>query len=114
MQLENDLERLLRRERPPAGFAARVMQRVEQEKRTRPSAHAPWWRAAAAAVLLSLIGGAWIAHYETERRQRDLIAQRRIEQQQGERARAEVLLALHITSSKMHAAREQVRELGNH
>jgi hypothetical protein len=110
MQLEKDLERLLRRERPPAGFAARVMQRVEQEERTRPPAHAPWWRAAAAAVLLTLGGGAWITHYEIERRQQAAT----IEREQGERARAAVLLALRITSAKMHAAREQVRELGTH
>jgi hypothetical protein len=112
MQLENDLERLLRRERPPAGFAARVMQRVEQEQRTRPAVRAPWWRAAAAAVLLALGGGVWITHYEIERRQQDQA--RLIERQQGERARAEVLLALRITSSKMHAAREHVRDLGAH
>jgi hypothetical protein len=113
MQLENDLERLLRRERPPAGFAARVMQRVEQEQRTRPAVHAPWWRAAAAAVLLALGGGVWITHYEIERRQQDL-ARQQFERQQGERAKAEVLFALRITSSKMHAAREHVRELGTH
>jgi len=113
MQLENDLERLLHRERPPAGFAARVMQRVEQEERTRSTVRAPWWRAAAAAVLLALGGGAWITHYEIERR--DLIEQQaRLERQQGERAKAEVLFALRIASSKMHAAREQVRELGTH
>jgi hypothetical protein len=113
MQLEKDLERLLRRERPPAGFAARVMQRVEQEERTRPSAHAPWWRAAAAAVLLTLGGGAWITHNQIERREQDQV-RINIERQQGERAKAEVLFALRIASSKMHAAREHVRELGTH
>ncbi len=115
MELENDLKRLLRPERPPAGFAARVMQRVEQEQEAAkrpPSAHAPWRRAVAAAVLLTLGGGAWITHYEIERRQQQRIAD--LARLEGERAKAEVLLALRITSSKVHAAREHVRELGTH
>lgn len=99
MQLEDkDLERLLRRERPPAGFAARVMQRVDDEERRSRST---WWRAAAAAVLLTIIGSGWMAHHEIERRR-------------GERAKAQVLLALRITSAKMNAARDHVRDLGTH
>lgn len=104
MELEKDLERLLRRERPPAGFAARVIQRIEQEedRRGRLSlTKGTWWRALAAGLLLTIVGGGWIAHHELERRE-------------GERARAQVLLALQITSAKMHAAREHVRELGAH
>lgn len=104
MELEKDLERLLRRERPPAGFAARVMQRIETEGGGRgrlSSFGGGWWRAMAAALLLTIIGGGWIAHHQLERRE-------------GERARAQVLLALQITSAKMHAAREHVRELGAH
>ena len=104
MPMEKDLELVLRRERPPAGFAARVMQRVGEEERSRRrlSARAhlgSWWRAVAAMLLLTIAGGAWLTHYELERRQ-------------GERAKAQVLLALRITGAKMHAAREQVRELG--
>lgn len=106
MELEKDLERLLRRERPPAGFAARVMQRIDSEGDDRRGRLAPtmrngWWRALAAALLLAIVGGGWIAHHEQEQRE-------------GERARAQVLLALQITSAKMHAAREHVRELGTH
>jgi hypothetical protein len=96
MQLEKDLECLLRRERPPAGFAARVVRRVEkQDRRGRLSS------LVAAAVLLAMIGGGWMTHHEIERRR-------------GERAKAEVLLALRITGAKMHAAREHVRDLGTH
>jgi hypothetical protein len=89
MELERELERVLRRERPPAGFAARVMKRIDEE---RHEAHAPWFRAVAAAVLLTVVGGGFAAHHELERRR-------------GERARAEVLLALRITGEKVHAAR---------
>jgi hypothetical protein len=105
MPLEKDLELVLRRERPPAGFAARVMQRVAEEERSRrrlPSTvHlGSWWRAVAAMLLLTIAGGGWLTHYELERRE-------------GERAKAQVLLALRITGAKMHAAREQIRELGS-
>lgn len=104
MPLEKDLELVLRRERPPAGFAARVMQRVDEEGRGRQRnssmGHGSWWRAIAAMLLLTIAGGGWLTHYELERRE-------------GERARSQVLLALRITGAKMHAAREQVRELGS-
>jgi hypothetical protein len=102
MELERDLERVLRRERPSAGFAARVMKRIEEqaaEEAERRRRQAPWFRAVAAAVLLTLLGGGFAARHEMERRR-------------GERAKAEVLLALRITGAKMHAAREHVRELG--
>ena len=102
MELEKDLERILRRERPPAGFAARVMKRIDEtERRGHHSSSATWIRAVAAAVLLTIVGGGFLVHHEIERRR-------------GEHARAQVLLALRITGSKMHAAREQVRDLGNH
>ena len=103
MSLERDLERILRRERPPAGFAARVMRRaeVEEEERSRrraASGRHSWWRAVAAILLLTIAGGGWLAHMEVERRD-------------GERARAQVLLALRITGAKVRAARDQVRQL---
>ena len=102
MHVEHELERLLRRERPPAGFAARVMEQVKADDarrgRSASTTHTAWWRAVAAAVLLTLVGGSWMAHHEIERRR-------------GEQAKAQVLLALRITSSKMHHAREHVRDL---
>jgi hypothetical protein len=104
MPLEKDLELALRRERPPAGFAARVMERVEEEERSRrrfaSAGHRSWWQAIAATLLLTIAGGGWLTYNAIERRE-------------GERARAQVLLALRITGAKMHAAREQVRELGS-
>ncbi len=104
MALEKKLEVVLRRERPPAGFAARVMDRIEEQERSRrrPASrgHGSWWRALAAMLLLTIAGGGWLVHDEIERRE-------------GERARTQVLLALRITGAKMHAAREQIRELGS-
>jgi len=96
MDIESDLKRALRRESPPAGFAQRVMARVDAPLPRR----APWWRAVAAGLLLTVLGGGWAAHKQIERRE-------------GERARDEVMLALRITGAKVRSAQEHVREIGN-
>jgi hypothetical protein len=96
MSLENDLRHALRREPPPAGFASRVLQRIEHEqapKRTR------WWRAVAASVTLTALLGGWAAHTIHERRE-------------GERAREQVLLALKIAGEKVRYAQQEVRTIG--
>jgi len=97
MDIESDLKRALRRESPPAGVAQRVIARIDAPLPRR----APWWRAVAAGLLLTVLGGGWLEHKEIERRA-------------GEHARDEVMLALRITSSKVHSAQEHVREMGNH
>ena len=97
MNLENDLKRALRREPPPAGFADRVMERLQRdERRTRPV----WWRAAAASVMLAAVLGGYALHQRHER--------------QGERAREQVLRAMSIASEKVAYAQQQVREIGSH
>lgn len=103
MALEQELKRVLESERPPAGFAARVMARVDRSDTGGVSARirGPWRSAVAATLLLTIGAGSWLAHHEVERRR-------------GEHARAQVLLALHITAQKIHVAREQVRDLGAH
>ena len=97
MSLENDLRNALRRESPPAGFASRVLQRIEHEQ------HAPkrnrWWRAVAASVTLTALLGGWAAHTIHERRE-------------GERAREQVLLALKIAGEKVRYAQHEVRTIG--
>lgn len=97
MDIESDLKRALRRERPPAGFADRVLARLDEPH----SAPRPRWRAVAAGILLTAVVGGWAARQEIHRRE-------------GEKAREEVLLALHIAGAKMRAAQEHVREIGSH
>ena len=99
MQLEHNLERSLRRERPVPGLADRVFGRIQTESWRRPRAGA--WRALAATVMLLALGGGWAAHHEMER-----LA--------GERARDQALLALHIAGAKVHYAQQQVRGIGSH
>ena len=105
MNLEDDLKRALRRQSPPAGFADRVMQRIEQESteterrtpdhRTRPV----WWRAAAASVTLAAILGGYATHRVAEHRR-------------GEHAKEQVLTAMRIAGEKVRYAQQEVRGIG--
>jgi uncharacterized protein HemX len=117
--LEDELRRSLRRLDVPAGFANRVMARVEQQAAAKPGfawyrlfrtefwARARAWAgqravlslAATAAVLVLAVSFVmWRQHRIRE------------EQRQGELARAQVMEALHITSVKLHLVRTRVRE----
>jgi hypothetical protein len=96
-QLESELRHALRPEAPPAGFAERVLQRVDDEHPR--SAERGWRRlfatpalrwAAAGALCLAAVGG-----YEVRQREQRLA---------GEEAKRKVMLALRITSAKMQHA----------
>ena len=92
--MEDELRLALKRVEPPSGFEDRVMARV-------PSRQKAWlprnWMAAAAAVLVAVLGaGSW--EYQRAREQR--IA--------AEQAKAELIFALELTSSKLQATRSKV------
>lgn len=88
---EDELRSALRRENPPAGFANRVLERTSPRAGGRPH----WAAWAVAASLLLSMGGV-----EYKRRQ-----------DQGQRAKQQLLLALDITSSKLALAQKRVTEL---
>jgi p-aminobenzoyl-glutamate transporter AbgT len=105
MNLDNDLKRALRRESPPAGFAERLMARIDAAPgvngtngRLKPAA--TWWRAAAASVTLAALLGGFATHRVIERRR-------------GERAREELLRALSIAAEKVQYAQQEVRGIGS-
>lgn len=101
MNLEHDLKRAMQRESPPAGFAGRVMQRIEREQRQQaPRPRPMWWRAAAASVILAAALGGYRIH--------------EVRRQEGERAKEQVLRAMSIASEKVRYAQQQVREIGSH
>ena len=100
MDLENDLSRVLRRESPPAGFADRVLARIEREEAHARHRRPAWWRAAAASVALTALVGGWATHSYIQHREE-------------ERAKEQVLLALRIASSKVRIAQQEVRGIGN-
>jgi len=88
----------------PAGFADRVMSRIAPQPRRTPFFWRPLWSltAVAAVLVLAVFGGV-----EHDRQQR--IA--------GERARAQVLLALRITGTTLHDVQQKIsaeENLPNH
>lgn len=96
---EHDLERALRRRGPAPGFAQRVLARLDEERSVerRPV----WWRTAAASVTLALLLGGYATHKVVEIRR-------------GERAKEQLLLAMHIAGEKVSIARDQVRGIQHH
>ncbi|HSP14413.1 MAG TPA: hypothetical protein VLV78_06655 [Thermoanaerobaculia bacterium] len=81
----------MQRKEPPPGFRDRVVQSANRRHLN--------WRAVAATLMLTAVLGGWTVHTIAERRA-------------GERARREVLLALHIAGEKVHYAQSQVQDIG--
>ena len=98
MNFENDLTRALGRKPAPAGFADRVLSRLGtgQPQLTRRFAPSTLRRIAAAVVLTLALGGL-TAHQIVEHRRNE-----------GERARRELMTALHIASAKMRVVQRAV------
>lgn len=122
--LEADLKRALARQSAPDGFAERVVAAISAEARPSPAdsqlllpageggpvaqqrgrvrgVQSRFTRAIAAGLLLTAVAGGWAA-------------QKAIERREGERARDEVLIALHIASAKVRTAQQHVHEIGSH
>jgi len=107
-RFEDELRNALQRERPPEGFAARVLARAAAE----PKPAGAWdrlkdWfrmpvvaRAALAGALCLLV----VAGVQYQQRQR-------LERIRGEAAKQQLLLALRVTGSNLRAVHDKVREL---
>jgi hypothetical protein len=95
-RLEDELRTALLRRDPPEGFTDRVMAKVPGRRR-------PWsswshsWMAAAAAMLIAMLGG---GAYEYQRVQRI--------RQEGEQAKAQLVIALEIASEKLQSTKAKV------
>ena len=90
MNIESQLKDVLRRREPPAGFADRVMARLNERPPRTAVLHRKTWRALAAAALIVALLGAWGVHVTL-------------------RARDELRLAMRITAEKVAGAQQQVR-----
>ena len=107
-ELDAALKAALRREEPPAGFEARLMERLASEPK-REAALARWLRlplfhlpvmtrlAFACVLCLMVVAG---VRYGRER-------QERVE---GEAAKAKLMQALRVTGTELQAVREKVLE----
>ncbi|HEX4038093.1 MAG TPA: hypothetical protein VHX37_08545 [Acidobacteriaceae bacterium] len=97
-RFEAELKEQLQLREAPAGFADRVMARIPARREGRHP-WAPVVRWATAAVLVGAVVAGGVEH---DRRQRI----------EGERARAEVLLALHITGTTLNAVERRIQADG--
>ena len=98
MNLDTELNRALARTSVPDGFADRVLTRLGQTQTPqRRRVIASTLRRIAAAVVLTAALGGLTAHQIVEHRRTE-----------GERARRELMTALHIASAKMRVAQRAV------
>lgn len=102
MNLEHELRRTMQRRSPDAGFAARVLERVNAEEpaTARRPARPGRLRAAAASIALAALLGGYTTH-------------RVIEYRRGIEAREQVLAAMRIAGEKVHFAQQEVRGIGS-
>ena len=93
MNFEDGLTRALARKPAPDGFADRVLARIEV-----PRHRTSTLRRIAAAIILTAALGGLTAHQIIEHRRNE----------EGHRARRQLMTALHIASAKMRAAQRAV------
>ena len=106
-RLNDDLKNTFRRQEPPVGFADRVFARTQQQP---TPARGSWmnffttpllrWAAAGTVAAALIVGG---VRYQD-------IQQARREHAQGEAAKQQLMLALHIAGSKLQLAKARVHE----
>ncbi|HXA03590.1 MAG TPA: hypothetical protein VNY30_02080 [Bryobacteraceae bacterium] len=107
--LEDDLKMALRRTEPPEGFADRVLARANGPAPAEPS----WWEYLMVLVrpprvqwvALSLILSVMIPAAGVYRKERQ-------ERAEGERAKEQLVFAVHVAGNKLHRVQQKVLEMG--
>ena len=94
MNFEDDLSRALARKPAPDGFADRVLSRLDAPRHRNFS----MLRRIAAAIVITAALGGLTAHQIVEHHRNE----------EGERARRQLMTALHIASTKMRVAQRAV------
>lgn len=111
-KFEQELKKALQPVEPPAGFAERVMARVAASEQSRAARGKwNWWAdlfqsrglrwALTGALCFSLVAGGVFYQHEQRRRA------------EGEAAKNQLMLALHLTASKLQLAQSEVRQLNS-
>lgn len=103
MNEQDPIRQAFERVEPPAGFAGRVLERIEREEKRGTVLRGEWWRRrwvqqSIAAGLAIAIGLSALAGWNWNRQRR------------GEAAAAEALIALRIASEKVNMAKQTVNE----
>ena len=93
--LDVELHRALARTRPDPGLAERVLGRLAEAEKPPRFIGQRWYRIAAAAAIVLTVG---------------VIAQVEHRRAEGERARRDVMTALHIAGAKVRLAQNEVRK----
>ena len=109
-EMDDELKNALRREEPPAGFADRVLERVAERSGIRQASAVEttgvtrsFVRWAAAAAVVVMLAGGWLQYRDVQ--------QERAERIEGEAAKARVVLALHIASSKLQLVQTKISRM---
>jgi hypothetical protein len=105
-RLEDELRKALRRESPPDGFAGRVLSRSAQAVSAKH--HRRWsvlfgtrrLRWAAAAAICMVLAGAGLDYWNQQK-----------ERARGEAAKAQLMLALRITGSKLQFVQQKIEKI---
>lgn len=95
MSLESELRDSLRRKPAPPDLVDRVMSQIDAPVISRPVRRMPAGAVAAAAMLAVFITGLTAHHIEQQR--------------EGERAKAQLMLALRLTSKKIHETQQHLQ-----
>ena len=114
-ELERQLKAAMAREDAPAWLESRVVNAVNQsgalksqQGMARPHRGWQWAMAAAAAVIMIAAGNEWAHHVALEHiKQAHMDA---VDREAGEAAKAKLLLAMKITSTKLAEIQEKVDE----
>lgn len=116
---EDDLRAALKRKDPGPEFTRRVMARLNERDalnkslaRARSGWRMPWLRLgpalAAAAIVIMLLGGAWIGYQSYQQHERDAQIRKHQQELAEEQARQQTILALRITSEKLNHVLQKV------
>lgn len=115
---EDDLRAALKRKDPGPEFTQRVMARLnERDARNAPTRARSGWRLgwlrigpvlAAAAIVLMLLGGAWVGYQSYQQHQIEAQIKKHQQEVAEEHAREQTILALRITSEKLNHVLQKV------
>lgn len=104
-RLEDELRKALRRESPPDGFAERILARSAQAAPAKRSRRWSVWFGTrslrwAVATMCVVLAGAGIEYWKEQK-----------ERARGEAAKAQLMLALRITGSKLQFVQHKIQKI---